>query len=504
MKNFTVKIRIFLWLILTGIAGWLLYMAAAPGGKIGYVADFTKSGYFIGKLTPEERLMPAAGGMPLSRVIIGDPVYFSLRTARRFDKAKLTLKYRQSEDAPPIIEAGILADKIIWRYDLRPIENRVIDQLASVWDVKKENGLILLKRNDSASTTLYGSIADFLNKPPRNSEIALYNYPLRQSSSPLRRSFSEASEASDLNTEYLLPDYKKSAENQPAVPAVRGAYQFYTYIKDEDLDFVFDFIDINKNKDSDPIDLNLYYGNQIIDTRHLDDDGIAGGGKESGTRRLSLKAANLPEGVYKVELRANDDIITEEIAAKQSKLSFAAKIRLAGAGAKNISLFTDSDEISAQTVNPGSLQKIKIGDNELDINQTYKQFNVATGQGVKEIKLEKDDVILAGGGVFSFSEKALINPAFKKADGKLDINSVNYILAKYEMPAERDGWKIAQAEFDLSGAYREQGRYNFLISIPGLRADDEINDSVEIAEIKIELEGKSLWEKVKQIFDIGY
>lgn len=470
-----------MWLILAGVTGWLLYMAAAPSGKISYVADFTKSSYFIGKLTPEERLMPIEGEMPLSRVIIGDPVYFSLRTARRFDKAKLTLKYRQSEDAPPIIEAGVLADKIIWRYDLQPIENKIIGRLAYVWDVKNENGLILLQRNDSASTTLYGSIEDFLNKPPQNSEIALYNR--------------------DLNMEYLLRDYKKSAENQPTVPAVRGAYQFYTYIKDEDLDFTFDFIDINKNKDSDPIDLNLYYGNQIIDTRHLDDDGIANdSGKESATRRLSLKAANLPEGVYKVELRANDDVITEEITTKQSKLSFAAKIRLAGAGAKNIGLFTDSNEISAQTVNPGSLQKIKIGDNELDINQTYKQFNIETGQGVKEIKLEKDDVILAGDGVFGFSEEALINPAFKKVDGKLDINSVNYILAKYEMPAEENGWKIAQAEFDLSGAYREQGRYNFLISIPGLRADDEIKDWVEVREIKIELEGTTLLKRIKNTF----
>jgi hypothetical protein len=486
MKNFTVKIRIFLWLILAGVTGWLLYMAVAPSGKISYVADFTSRSYFIGKLTPEERLTPVEGDMPLSRIIIGDPVYFSLRTARRFDKAKLTLKYRQSEDAPPIIEAGVLADKIIWRYDLQPIENKIIGRLAFVWDVKKENGLILLQRNNSASTTKYDSVSEFLNNPPARDQIVLYNY--------------------DLESEFILDNYAPlKAKEKPDLSsidcALRGAYQFYTYIKDEDLDFTFDFIDINKNKDSDPIDLNLYYGNQIIDTRHLDDDGIANNsGKESGTRRLSLKAANLPEGVYKVELRANDDVITEEITTKQSKLSFAAKIRLAGDGAKNISLFTDSNEISAQTVNPGSLQKIKIGDNEMDINQTYKQFNVATGQGVKEIKLEKDDVILAGNGVFGFSQEALVNPAFKKVDGKLDINSVNYILAKYEIPAEENGWKIAQAEFDLSGAYREQGQYNFLISIPGLRADDEIDDEIKIDEIKIELEGKSLWEKIFKNF----
>lgn len=481
MKNFAVKIRIFLWLILAGVTGWLLYMAAAPSGKISYAADFSKPNYFIGKLTPAERLMPVEGEASLPRVIIGDPVYFSLRTARRFDKAKLTLKYRQSEDAPPIIEAGVLADKIIWRYDLQPIENKIIDRLALVWDVKKENGLILLQRNDSAGATEYDSVSEFLNNPPARGQVALYNY--------------------DLNAEFLLPDYAPRNVETQNFASLRGPYQFYTYIKDEDLDFIFDFQDLNKNKDGDPIDLRLYYNNKLIDSRHLDDDGIADDrGKAADPGEIKLKLSNLPEGVYKVELRANDDIITKKITTRQSKLSFVAKIRLAGDGAKDIGLFTDSNEISAQTVNPKSLQKIKAGENELDINKTYKQFNIETGQGVKEIKLEKDDVILAGDGVFGFNKEALINPAFKKAYGKLDIDSVNYILAKYEMPAEKDGRKIAQVEFDLNGAYREQGRYNFLISVPGLRADDGIDDEIEIGEIKIELKGKSLWKKIFKNF----
>lgn len=480
MKKFIITLRVFLWLALIIIADWLLYKGIVPSGKTSYATDFSRPNFFIGKLTPTERIKTPDAEAGSGTQIIGDPVYFSLRTLRKFDKAKLFLKYK-TDDAPPVIEAGVLADKTIWRYNLQPIENKIIDQLVLVWDVKKENGLILLQRNNSASTTLYGSIEDFLNKPPQNSEIALYNY--------------------DLNAEYLLPDYQKSAENQPAVPALRGVCQFYTYIKEEDLDFTFDFIDINKNKDEDPVDLNLYFNNQIIDTRHLDDDGIAvNSGKESATRQINLKTAGLPEGVYKIELRANDDIITEEITTKQNKLAFINKIWLVGNGAADIDLFTDSNKISAQTVNPGNLQIIKVGEKALNINQTYKQFNIEAEQGVKEVKLEKDDVILAGDGVFSFSQDGILNPGYKKVNGALDVNKINYILARYEPPREEGGWRMAQAEFDLTKTYREDGKYSFLISIPGLKIDDGVDDGVEIGEIKIELDGTALLKKIKNIF----
>lgn len=484
MKNLKLKIRIFFWLILSVVILRLLYLGIIPNGKISYAADFKKPDFFIGKITPYERITEADSTV----LIKGDPVYFSLRTPRLFNKVKLTIKYRGSKSPagplePSIIEAGLLVDKTIWRYDLKPLANKIIDQLALVWDVKKDNGLMLLQKNNSASSTLYSSINDFLNKPPASEEIALYNF--------------------DFKTDFIIADYQadSQSESASAISApLRGDYQFYTYIKGEDLDFTFDFIDINKNKDKDPIDLNLYYRDQIIDTRHLDDYRIDDGrGNESKVRRIDFKTVGLPEGVYKIELRTNDDIITDKILTKQSKLAFINKIRLADARTRNIKLFTDSNNISAETINPGKLQEIKIEEQTLDINQTYKMFSLSVGSGVKEIVLEKPDVILAGNGVFSFSKSALINSAFKKVDGNLDVKNINYILARYEPPQEEDGWKTAEAIFDLSKAYREGGKYSFLISIPGLKTDDGIDDGVEIEKIKVELKGKTLLEKIKSI-----
>lgn len=498
-----------MWGALAIVFGWLLYMGIAPSGRISYVFDFKgeDENYFIKKLTPAERVKAFQNG---SQEIIGNPVYFALRTARRFNKAALTLKYRQKEDKSPIgglsssaglpiIEAGILVDKKIWRYDLKPIENKMIDELSKKWDAIKEGGVILLQREKK-----FESIDDFLDNMPLRQGMALYNYPLRHNPPA-------GGEESELKDKFILPDYQPKAVKNKVGYALRGPWQIYTYIKNEDLDFSFDFVDLNKNKDADSIDLNLYFNNQLIDSRRIDDDGIlTDNGEKTERGELRQKLASLPEGVYKIELKVNDDIITKEIIAKQQKLSFVNKIWLSDARRNDITLFTDSTAISAQTINPGRLQTIKVGERDLKLAETYRQFEVKSPGAISEIKLEKDDIILAGNGVFSFNKDSLINPEFKKVDESFDADKqgVNYILAEYEKPIEVDGWKMASAEFDLTGAYRElfyprqlsgAGKYNFIISIPGLKAEDDIEDSVEIKEIRVDLEGTSLWEKLRKI-----
>ncbi len=56
-----------------------------------------------------------------------------------------------------------------------------------------------------------------------------------------------------------------------------------------------------------------------------------------------------------------------------------------------------------------------------------------------------------------------------------------------------------RVEFDLRGAYREDGKYTFLISAPGLNPNDALDDYLEIEEIKVELKGKTLIEKIREV-----
>jgi len=477
--QFKVKVRILLWLALLSVVVFLLWMAIVPSGVIIYEKDFTKDNYFIRKFSPPERVEAMQNG---SQEIIGGPAYFSLRTPRRFSKALLTIKYKNEYELP-IIETGVLADKTVWRYDLEPLENNIINKMSLAWNVIREGDIVFMQKERK-----YESVKNFMDDLPDLNTVAIYNY--------------------DFKAPYVLPDYEKEDEEKIIKKSLRGSYEFFTYIKEEELDFSFSIIDLNENKDPDNVELFLYYDNERIDYAELDDDGITEDNKEQSARRvLNIKAAGLPAGVYKLELKANDDIITKEIKTKQQKLSFINNIWLYREGEADINLYTNSKNIQARTINPDSLQTIKAGKNSLALNETYKLFTAdvikaSSTDKYTELSLEKDGVVISGEGVFSFSPESFINPRLAKVDKNLDVigENINYVIAGYNFPAEKDGWKIAQAEFNLNFSYRENGAYSFLLSVPGLKVDDDIGDSILIDEIEIKLIGKSLIEKIKEFF----
>lgn len=490
MLTLKIKLRIFFWIILALVIAGLLYCGLAPTGQMTYIKNFTHDNYFVSKLTPEDRVLPAINGV---QNIIGDPAYFTLHTLRPFDTAKLTITYKNNDKK--IIEAGALMDKSVWRYDLQPIENKYLEDYLKTWPSVRDGQTILLERPAEAisiSPLKYGSIFEFLSNPPAVNEIALYNY--------------------DLKRDFDLPDYVASPSENDLGLSLRGAYQFYIYIKNEDPDLVFSFSDLNKNKDSDNIDINIYSQNKLVGSWHqVDPSAPTDNGHLESRGEVKINPTKLASGVYKVEVKANDDIITDKIRTKQSKLVFINKIWLADKNRKDLAFFTDSSIVNAQTVNPGRLQTIKVGSDDLKIAETYKQYSLETKNSTNLIKIPKDDLILSGDGVFAVDQASFFNPDFKKVGPNFHDQGIRYILANYNPVSEENSWKKATAEFDLKNAYSEPEdsvvsylghgprKYSFLISVPGLRADDNISDQIEINQIKIELTGTSLLNKLMNI-----
>ncbi|MCX6800170.1 MAG: hypothetical protein NT091_03420, partial [Candidatus Falkowbacteria bacterium] len=410
--------------------------------------------------------------------IIGDPVYINLRTPRAFDSGKLTIKYRYPSNGNiKIIEAGVLVDAKQWHYDLHSIENRTLSELAGRWSLLKEGDLALLQKESK-----YKSIENFLSNLPDQAKIATYDHELEV-------------EYKDKN----LVNQVSANINRP----IRGDYEFYTYLSDKNnyLYFNFTLSDIHKNKDIDPVQIFLYYKNQIIESYFLKDDGILGDIDVVGPdRNIIIDLPAMSEGVYKVEVKTNSDIITKSIQTKQSELSFINKIWISDFKDSPTKIFTDSNEIGVETINPGRLQTIKIGNDNLNIKDTYRKYVSHASNKTSEIQLEKNDIILSGNGVFSFNENELINPVLKKVDASYvikDNENIEYILARASMPKEENGWQVGTADFDLKKAYRENQRYSFMISVPGLMVDDEINDWIEIKEISIDLQGKNIFDYFK-------
>lgn len=480
--NKIIKFRIMLFLLLFMSVCFFFYKAIVPSGKIIYINNFEKENYFLGKLSPDERLVQ--GDKKIKNIIIANPVYFNLYTPRTFDKAILKYRYKNLSKIP-LIETGALVDKNAWRYDLRPVENMLIDQLSLVWNEIREGDEVLLIRPETLggeATTSYSSIKDFISNPPSFEKIAAYNL--------------------NLNLNYFLEDYQPTEFVTKDIPALRGAYQFFVYLKNEDLDLDFIFYDLNKNKESDDFDIRLYFNDELIDFKHIEDDGnISDYGKSSIENNIHVYLANLPEGAYKIEVKANNDIVTKAIKSTHKKMAFIHKLELFNAGNQDIKLYTDSNSIQATTIFPESLQVIKINKNNLDINETYRQFEISTdNQGTSsEILLQKDGLILSGDGVFAFGSSSLINPKIKKADYNLDVNKsgINYIIAKYKTPEKSGEWSVVKVEIDLAQAYRENNKNSFIISAPALKQEE--NKGLYFDLIEIELNGRSLFDKINDL-----
>lgn len=458
-KNILI-IRIILWLALALISGWFIYLKIVPSGSISYTYDFSRPEFFIGKLTPTERVELDEANKQAK--IKGGPVYFSLKTPRRFERAKVAVKFKNTTDFP-VMEIGLLNDKKTGSYDLKPLENKIIDRLSLAWPViYGENGVRLIEREKK-----YDKVEQFLNNLPAREEIALYNYNLKNN--------------------FLLAGYEPTHENKLIDYKFRGSYQFYTYIKQEPLDYIFNFNDLGSNN---RVEIKVYSPDGLIYS-------VVG-----DKRQAAVKIDGLPEAVYRLTVMADDKIITDSILSRQNRFVLINKFWLAAGYKESPVLFTNSRLINAQTINPASLGKIKIGDNFLDVKETYKQFSTKNLSGTAKIELSKDDMIISGDGLFSLAENGLFDPRFKKADSQLDINGekINYVLADYQTPVSADGWQTAAAEFDLTKAYKENGKHQFLISIPGLKAEEPAAGEIIIKEIKVELAGRGLREKFKKYF----
>jgi len=483
MKNIIITIRIILWSLVVFIITGFLYLAIVPSGEIEYSFDFNKKNGFIGKLKPEERLQ--FSDKKFRNKIIANPVYFNLYTPRPFETAELEIKYKNKGDIS-LLEAGVLVDNISWNYDLKPVQNKLIDQLSLVWEKKNENNLLILKRPDDASSTYE---CNFFNNNATSTDInnlAVYNYKPKIT--------------------YVLNDYEAGngeLKDLNNFHPLRASWQINTYIKSETLNFNFSFQDLNLNKDENSIDLLLFYEDELIDSHNLSLEDV----QTQEKLNLEFKLANLPEGLYKIVLRASDDIITTNIKTAQSKLVFINKLRLfKNNNSDGFSLFTNSKKIQSKTIYPDSLQKIKIEKEELNLKETYHQFEsdishlVATS-GIKMLDIKKDGIFLSGDGVFSFSYNNFFNPKIKKAIKGINVNNsnINCIIADYKIPFKNDDCYIAHVFFNLKKAYRENNIYSFMISAPDLKMDDDWDDYLEIEQIKVKLRGRSLKEKISSI-----
>lgn len=484
-RSFLFKIRLILGLITLILVFIFLYLKIVPFGHITYSRTWPRglaSGKgFIYDFKPAERLDTSSPSLRL----VAEPLYFSLSAPRPFDQAEITVRYRdQLATATPIIEIGVLKDKLSGQYELQPLQNNIVDRYRFSWprleDVPSRLVLQAEKYYDNPAEFEKDLEAGNLRACPNGPTacIATYNY--------------------QLDSEFRLPDYASPVPIVISQP-LRGAHQFYVYFKASSWRLAFDFVDLNLDKEQDPITVTVYSGGDVIAAKTLADNNPAPDNGQSENKGLTLSGQKAA-GLYRVEIKVSDDIVMSKLNSSSDKISFINKIwPVSGSG--RLSLFTDASYLGVSTVNPASLGKISFGGDSFALDKTYKQFSFQAGSGINKIILDKDDLVLENSGVFAFSSASLINPGTHKIDRYFSpADNIKYIVADYERPLQEDGIKAARATLNLKGAVNEKNRYVFLISIPGLDGVAGAENYLDIQEIQIKLTGKTIFEKIKEIF----
>lgn len=481
-RSFLFKIRFILTLVVLVLTLVFLYLKIVPFGHITYKLDWPRglaSGKgFISDFKPGERL---GENNVDSLKVIADPVYFSLFSPRTFDQAKVTVKYIDHlASSTPIVSIGVLKDKLSGNYDLRPLENKILDRLRFVWPRLEDNGrrmILQSERNYADPADFFkdyeaGSLKDCAVGP--QDCVAVYNYQL-----PLN---------------YRLPDYQLLQPLKITQP-LKGAHQLYVYLKNEPWRFNFTFVRLRQDAASDPVVVNLIKNGQVVSSASLADSNLkpASGIPEEETLTFSGPASGA--GVYRLEINIDDDTVIKDISSPSDRLVFIGHVWPVSTSGPLV-LLTDSSVITTSTIDPASRQNILFAGKSFSLDKTYEPISFSVkATGIKEIRLEKDDVKLSDSGVFSFNRVNFFNPAPENADRFFSpAENIKYIVAGYDAPLSDNGITKATTYLDLRGVARDEGNYYFALSVPGLKAGS--GASLEIKEIKIELEGKTIFGKI--------
>ncbi len=466
------KVRCFLYGFLVFIVILLAVFYIVPTGKITYKQDLSKKYFnflggrgFLHKVSPEERLLE-------DNKIIGDPVYFNFRTSRNFSKVKMTLKYKLSsavlENNEYLnIETGVLMDKDNWHYNLYPVFNQKMNEILNKWYIIKNEQTVLAQKDKN-----YSSIEDFLNQKDFSSTV-LYNY--------------------DLNYNYILSDYKAD-DKIINIYNLKGSYSFYTYIKNEDLKVDFSFLNEKVSDDKKP-SIFVYYQNQLIfeDTLSIDDS----------LNNFNLFLSDLPEGVYKIEIKVDDDCLTKKLSSHNSKIVFINRVWLNNLST-GFKIWSNKGNVKIKSFSAKCLSDVKINKEVFSVNEIYKQFDFSIKEIKKdtlnEISSNSCGLLIEANGLFSFSKDSFFNPVINKLNEESDWNNIDTIIANYELPKRENDYYISEIEMDLHSAVRDKDGYRFLISAPFLKNSNN-NEYIELKEIDMEFEGSNLINKISSIIN---
>ncbi len=495
---FEKRFRISLFILFLGLIFAYFFILISPNGMFFISHDFSKNIFsaksFVSDIRPGERIDFENKN---SLIIKAEPVYFSIYSPRNFDKMEVLIRYKNKlSSLTPIIELGLLKDKASNIYDLKPIENSIIEKNMENWyKIPNDDNLLILQRENN-----YNNDKEFFNDLYKNNLVA----------------------CNDINDCLLLYNYKYQPNfklnhflDQEIIieQNLRGSHRFFVYFANKDNELEIEFKDINLDSGFDNIEIRIYKENELIKKEVLIDDSnnisnlkLNEALKKSDSKKISLSDYLKQSSLYKIEIITTNDTIINEIKSSSDRIVFINSLWPVSDLINN-NYYTKSQVLNAKTYQADSFSTIKFDNNDLALDKSYTNFYIESKNNyLKNIELNKSDIILSVNGYISLDKNTFFSPQINSLDRFIDVNDKSYLIADYDyVNILENEYKEAKIQFDLKGVKRNMGKYNLVFSIPGLELTEEMiednhyNKYLEIEAMEIKFTGKSVIQKIKEI-----
>ena len=452
-------------IIITGIFS-LIEKDLVLNGELRIKSDLTEKLPMISVLFPEHRVKK----IDEHYLVQDEPIYFTVRSPIEFNRAEVDVEFQNGSQE--VIGLGIATEEEGWNFETHTLYNKTLNNI--YWSNMSDGINTLYQKNKT-----FDDIDEFLEVSNSIEGVGAYDF--------------------DLGENFTIPNYQASHEEMIINNCLRGKHEFYTYIKDEALDFTFKIQDINRTDGEDPLIIFIYNprGKKIYSKIISDDGLISKIDPASDPRYVSIYIPDLEEGVYRVELSTNDDIFIREITTKQQKIVFIDRLYLCDSkeysdGFVDLNLeasevYTNGRLISFYTAHTAGLQTVSLDNTGINIYKKHEWIEAYSNPKLSRIYIPKNDLKISCRGIFALEKEHYFNPEIINLKDYSDIEEVNYIIARYQKPIEsKDGWLKNKIIFNLDKAKIEEGNLKFMFSSPNL---DSENNNFKINSLKVKLTG---------------
>ncbi len=299
-------------------------------------------------------------------------------------------------------------------------------------------------------------------------------------------------------------DYSAASETNSFDYSFKGFAAIKTYLAEEDLNFSFDYQDLNSLQEKSDFNVFVFKGDEKILEKNISDDGNENGDEVfSDIKNLSIIIPNLQAGLYNIYLDANDDVEFNSFTTKQKYWVFVNTLNLSDPE-KSVDLYSNSGNMAFTALHDSSLQTILINKEkgmvtesgpefqkkELDIIKIDKPY-IFSRNIYSKISLPKADLNINFNNLVSTNIESLqalsTNNLVNFSDfAKFNEESCNYIISDYfEKPDEKNGTITASVDFDVKDLFLdENNNFNLLLVFPQYNRNDAGDVKISRIDLK--------------------